>query len=100
MKVYRASDENNADIPKEHRKKIALLKLAEPRVIVKGVGMRENDFYLVIENDKDREYLDLKLIIDGKMQAFDILKRAKNIAYLYQYIDIQKSIAKQKSMLS
>lgn len=100
MKVYRVSDADNADIPKEHRKKIALLKLAETRVIVKGVGMRDGEFYLVIENEKDREYLDLKLLIDSKIEAYDMNLVESIKLPMKLYFDIQTSIKKQKAMLT
>lgn len=97
MKVYLSKDEDNPDIPEQHRRKIALLKLVDDSIIVKDVGMREKDFYLIIENDKDIDYLNMKLIILKQKKGLRKLTDSPN---LVSYLVIDKSIQEQKNMLS
>jgi hypothetical protein len=97
MKVYLSKDEDNPDIPEQHRRKIALLKLVDDSIMVKDVGMREKDFYLIIENDKDIDYLNMKLII---LKQKDAIRKFSNSPKLISYLVVDKDIQDQKNMLS
>ena len=58
MKVIKLTDEDDADyLRKKERVAIGTLKLAGDGSYVKGVGMRDGDFYLLEETSEDSEYM-------------------------------------------
>ncbi len=58
MKIYRLKDIENPCIPKEDIEKIAILKLCEIGQYVKGVGIRDDQFFVIAENENDKLYLE------------------------------------------
>jgi len=58
MKVLKLTDEDDADfLRKKERVAVGTLKLAGDGCYVKGVGMRDGDFYLLEETTEDSEYM-------------------------------------------
>lgn len=95
MKVYKEQDENNDDIPVEHREKISLLKLVKVGEYVKGIGIRDDKFFLISETENDEMYLGIMLKIGSVASANKF-----NLNQLTSLLAIEKSIQKQIDMLS
>lgn len=53
MPIYRVGSENLPDVPEEHKGKIALLKLVDIGVYVKGIGIRDEQFFILAEDETD-----------------------------------------------
>ena len=65
MKVYHAMHEDSPDISKEDKEKMAILKLVDVGKYIKGVGIRDGQFYVIAENDTDEVYLEYKQAMDN-----------------------------------
>lgn len=70
MKVYHAIDEQSSVVSKEDREKMAILKLVDVGKYIKGVGIRDGQFYVIAENDTDEIYLEYKETMDKIDIAF------------------------------
>jgi hypothetical protein len=57
MKIYRLKDIENPCISKEDLEKIAILKLCGPGEYMKGVGIRDDQFFVLAEDENDKLYL-------------------------------------------
>jgi len=57
MKIYEIKNIENANIPKEDLEKISILKLCEPGKYIKGVGIRDNRFFVLADTENDQLYL-------------------------------------------
>jgi len=60
MKIYHAMHEDSPDMTKEDKEKISILKLVDVGRYVKGVGIRDGQFYVLAEDDTDEVYLKYK----------------------------------------
>lgn len=56
MKVLK-HDHPYARMSKEEKEKVSILKLSPNRKHVKGVGMKDGTFYVIVENAMDDAYL-------------------------------------------
>jgi hypothetical protein len=56
MKVLK-HDHPYARMTKEEKEKVSILKLSPNRKHVKGVGMKDGTFYVIVENSMDDAYL-------------------------------------------
>ncbi len=56
MKVMK-HDHPYARMTKEEKEKVSILKLSPNRKHVKGVGMKDGTFYVIVENSMDDAYL-------------------------------------------
>lgn len=56
MKVMK-HDHPYARMTKEEKEKVSILKLSPNRKHVKGVGMKDGTFYVIVENAMDDAYL-------------------------------------------
>jgi hypothetical protein len=56
MKVIRIDDEDTK-LTKRQQQKVAILKLTENGKYLEGVGIKDNEFFLLTEGDDDEEYL-------------------------------------------
>jgi hypothetical protein len=56
MKVIKIDDEDTK-LTKRQRQKVAILKLTENGKYLEGVGIKDNEFFLLTEGDDDEEYL-------------------------------------------
>ena len=98
MKVIRIDDEETK-LTKRQKQKVAMLKLTENGKYLEGVGIRDNEFFLLTEGDDDEQYLaymfldpnpslvdDVKLLrLRAKSREIDIVMEA-----LKGYIKCQK----------
>ena len=58
MKIIKLTDEDSADhLEEKERIAIGTLKLARDRNYVKGIGVRDGDFYLLEETKDDADYI-------------------------------------------
>jgi len=102
MKVYHAIDENSSLLSKKDKERIALLKLVDAGKYIKDVGIRDGQFYILVENDTDEIYLEYKVTLQN-IQAlmntkidFKLLEEKnreyhtkKNIA-MYRFMEIPR----------
>ena len=95
MKVYKEQDEFNEGLHVEDREKISLLKLVKVGEYVKGIGIRDDKFFLISENENDEMYLGIMLKIGTIASANKF-----NLNQLTSLLAIEKSIQKQMDMLS
>lgn len=56
MKVVRIDDEDTK-LTKKQRQQVAILKLTDNGKYIENVGIKDNDFYLLVEYEDDDEYL-------------------------------------------
>lgn len=56
MKVIRIDDEETK-LTKRQKQKVAILKLTENGKYLEGVGIRDNEFFLLTEGGDDEQYL-------------------------------------------
>jgi hypothetical protein len=71
VKIYQVKtlDVRKDTIPADHKEKISLLRLAKVGVYIEGVGMRDEEFFLVAEDANDNLYL--SFITAWKLVAYD-----------------------------
>ena len=72
MKIYLAKtlDVRKDTIPADHKEKISLLRLAKVGVYIEGVGMRDEEFFLVAEDANDNLYLSFATTFRGDKPPF------------------------------
>ena len=83
MKIYHKLDEDSHLISQEEKEKISILKLVDVGKYVKGVGIRDGQFYVIAENETDEIYLEYK-------QAMNNIENA-----IHTYIDQRTLTQKQ-----
>jgi hypothetical protein len=59
MKVVRITDEDTK-LTKKQRQQVAILKLIDNGKYVENVGIKDNEFYLLVETEQDDVYLEFK----------------------------------------
>jgi hypothetical protein len=98
MKIYHEVNKDSTDIPIEDREKIAVLKLVDVGRYVKGVGIRDGQFYVLADDSTDEVYLEyreaLGKINTAMMQKLDF----RVIAQKGMEYHSKKSHAMQKYM--
>ena len=65
MKIYHKLDEDSYLLSQEEKEKISILKLVDVGKYVKGVGIRDGQFYVLSENETDEVYLEFRQAIDN-----------------------------------
>jgi hypothetical protein len=70
MKIYHAMDEESPLVSKEDKEKIAVLKLVDIGKYIKGIGIRDGQFYVIAENETDEIYLEYKAATLRIQEAF------------------------------
>ena len=58
MKIYQLKNVEDQCIPDKDLEKIAILKLCEPGKYIKGVGIRDDRFFILAEDANDKLYLE------------------------------------------
>ena len=58
MKIYQLENVEDPCIPGKDLEKIAILKLCEPGKYIKGVGIRDDRFFILAEDANDKLYLE------------------------------------------
>ena len=66
MKVLRIDDEETK-LTKRQQQKVAILKLTDNGKYIEGVGIKDNEFFLLTEGDDDEQYL--AYFYSGKRQV-------------------------------
>jgi len=84
MKVIRIDDEETK-LTKRQKQKVAILKLTENGKYLEGVGIRDNEFFLLTEGGDDEQYLAFmfldtnpSLVDDVKLLELRVKARAIN----------------------
>jgi tRNA pseudouridine-54 N-methylase len=93
MKVVKISDEDTK-LTKRQRQQVAILKLTENGKYIENVGIKDNEFFLLVEHEADDTYLEFKIL--GR-HNYDKDERVFHMVMM-MYIDDQ--INKAKALLS
>lgn len=86
MKVLRIDDEDTK-LTKRQQQKVAILKLTENGKYLEGIGIKDNEFFLLTEGDDDEMYLaymhlgrkPTHLSIDKTVQAVLMIMKEREI---------------------
>ena len=65
MKIYHKLDEDSHLLSQQEKEKISILKLVDVGKYVKGVGIRDGQFYVIAETETDEIYLEYKQAINN-----------------------------------
>ena len=65
MKIYHKLDEDSYLLSQEEKEKISILKLVDVGKYIKGVGIRDGQFYVIAETETDEIYLEYKQAINN-----------------------------------
>lgn len=71
MKIFHAIDEESSDISKEDKEKMAILKLVDVGKYIKGIGIRDGQFYVIAEDNADEVYLEYRQAMHTINVAFN-----------------------------
>jgi len=70
MKVFHEMESDSSRMTKEDKEKVSLLKLTDSGKFMKGVGIRDGQFYVIAESDTDDIYLKYKAYMLDLRQKF------------------------------
>ena len=98
MKVYHAIDENSSLISKKDKERIALLKLVDAGKYIKDVGIRDGQFYILVENDTDEIYLEYRQTMHNIEVAFKQKMDVRIINQKTMEFQNKKNIVMQRLM--
>ena len=70
MKVFHEVETDSARMTAEDKEKVALLKLTDSGKYMKGIGIRDGQFYVIAESDTDDIYLNYKAYMLTVRDAF------------------------------
>jgi hypothetical protein len=79
MRIYHEVNKDSPDTPNEDKEKIAILKLVDIGKYVKGVGIRDGQFYVIAENETDEIYLEYKEAIQKIAKQMPPLKLSERM---------------------
>lgn len=96
MKVVRIDDEDTK-LTKKQERKVAILKLTENGKYIEGVGIRDDQFFLLTEGDDDEMYLAFK---QHRHPKGGIKTTQEEIIRLMRLMCVEDQIAKAKEKLS
>jgi hypothetical protein len=91
MKVVRIDDEDTK-LTKKQERKVAILKLTENGKYIEGVGIRDDQFFLLTEGDDDEMYLGMLQGHTGKI-GLNIEQTYKLLMHMIKRDDIEKQKA-------
>jgi len=86
MKVFH-QDSNEDLLSKKEKEKLSVLKLAEQGEYIKNVGIRDKEFYLLVEDEPDDMYL--SWMVDPNIRIEEGFK--KDYRDRYTEIELMKS---------
>ena len=98
MKVYHAIDEQSSVVSQEDKEKMAILKLVDVGKYIKGVGIRDGQFYVIAENDTDEIYLEYRQVMGDIEAAFKQKADLRLIQQKTMEFHNKKAIAMQRLM--
>ncbi len=98
MKVYHAIDENSSLVSKKDKERIALLKLVDAGKYIKDVGIRDGQFYILVENDTDEIYLEYRQTMHNIEVAFKQKMDVRIINQKTMEFQNKKNIVMQRLM--
>ena len=102
MKVIRIDDEETK-LTKRQKQKVAILKLTENGKYIENIGIKDNEFFLLTEDDVDEKYIAFKFMDDMAkvtltkerlMDALRLMARSKEIAT--QIAQLKENISARK----
>lgn len=97
MKVVHITDEDTK-LTKKEKRKVAILKLTENGKYLEGIGIKDDDFFLLTEDDVDETYIAYKFMDDTAKVTFnkESLMNALKLMSRVQEIATQKAQLKEK----
>ena len=72
MKVFHELEGESSLMTIEDKEKVSLLKLTDSGKFMKGVGIRDGQFYVIAESDTDDIYLNYKAYMLDLRKKFEI----------------------------
>jgi hypothetical protein len=96
MKVVRIDDEETK-LTKRQQQKVAILKLTDNGKYIEGVGIKDNEFFLLTEGDDDEEYLAFK---QHRHLVGGVKTTQEELIRLVKLMCVEEKIAKAKEKLS
>lgn len=94
MKVIRIDDEETK-LTKRQKQKVAMLKLTENGKYLEGIGIRDNEFFLLTEGDDDEQYLAF-MFLDKNPSLVDDVKLLRLRAKAREIFEEQNRIERRK----
>ena len=94
MKVIRIDDEETK-LTKRQKQKVAMLKLTENGKYLDGIGIRDNEFFLLTEGDDDEQYL-AYMFLDTNPSLVDDVKLLRLRAKAREIFEEQNRIERRK----
>jgi hypothetical protein len=94
MKVIRIDDEETK-LTKRQKQKVAMLKLTENGKYLEGIGIRDNEFFLLTEGDDDEQYL-AYMFLDTNPSLVDDVKLLRLRAKAREIFEEQNRIERRK----
>jgi hypothetical protein len=91
MKVIRIDDEETK-LTKRQQQKVAILKLTDNGKYIEGVGIKDNEFFLLTEGDEDEMYLSMMNGFSGNM-GLNIEQTYRMLLTLIKRDEIEKKKA-------
>lgn len=91
MKVVRIDDEDTK-LTKKQERKVAILKLTENGKYIEGVGIRDDQFFLLTEGDDDEMYLGMMTNYTRKTNL-NVEQTYKLLMRMIKYDDIERQKA-------
>jgi hypothetical protein len=88
MKVIRIDDEETK-LTKRQQQKVAILKLTDNGKYIEGVGIKDNEFFLLTEGDEDEMYLSMMNGHSGKI-GLNIERTYKMLVTMMKRDEINK----------
>ncbi len=95
MKVVRIDDEDTK-LTKKQRQQVAILKLTDNGKYIEGVGIKDNEFFLITEDDSDEMYLSYTKAGGGLMSSKTPEDIIKMLLFLMKERDINIEKARIK----
>jgi hypothetical protein len=92
MKVIRIDDEETK-LTKRQQQKVAILKLTDNGKYIEGVGIKDNEFFLLTEGDDDEMYLSLMNGHSGKL-GINLKETYAMLMHMIKRDDIEQQKAK------
>lgn len=95
MKVIRITDEDTK-LTKRQRQQVSILKLTENGKYVEGVGIKDNEFFLLVEYEDDDEYLAFK---QHRPHKGGVKTTQEELVRLLRIMIMEDTINNQKALL-
>ena len=100
MKVFHELEGDTSRMTQDDKEKISLLKLTDSGKHMKGIGIRDGQFYVIAESDSDDIYLNYKAyMLDLRQKFQEIPKELDQRLFEQKTMEFHNKKAKVMKML-